>query len=776
MTNKHKVGDKFKVTLKVKRVVFERDGESFKIFTAMIKEQQNMQVKTKSGKYLKNEEMIKGNAIYLSKDDTFTADVTVQYDRKFGYSLELDGAMEMVMPESTSALVAFMQRKIKGCGKATAEKIVDAYGMDTFDVIVQSENALQAVGITDKKAGIIREAVMKLAGASDVVLFLTGLTSITVNQALLAFEHYKGMAVDKIKRAPYSLTDIDGIPFRIADEVAKGLNTPANTLERVTATLFEIIKHNAHSKGDMAVAEKELIDTVTTYLDKFGAYSKKENDAITEQLLTVALNKALASSYLKRERNKKGESFIYIPEMLAIENGIARRVMERLHADLVPLVSPFSLDAEIAKRVNASDEQKHAIKTALTSNFSILTGGPGSGKTYTVNTIVETLEAMNPTANIVMMAPTGKAAKRMEEATGKAASTIHRKLKINEFGDNGTMLEADFVIVDEASMIDARLFNQLLQFTQEDARILIVGDTDQLPSIGAGLVLRDLIASKVVPVSKLTKVFRQAESSDIIKNARKIAKGIKTTDGLIVKEQMSDMLMVRADSEDDMQVRILQDIANEIKAGTSMADLVVLSPMRKGTVGVYELNKKIQETVNPADKKKAEIKREKTTKSGQEVVEIIREGDRVMQLVNNVDKDTMNGEVGTVLRIYADNIKNENGTIEHTQIVEVDYGQNKIGQYIKSELNEIELAYAMTIHKSQGSEYKKVIMALHNNHDIMLQRNLVYTAITRAKEQMLIVGSVDALNTAIERNDNIKRVSLLKEKLQAESKKQLKVA
>lgn len=766
---KRNAGDKFNITMKIKKVIYEKAGNHYKIFTALIKEQENQQTKAKSGKYLKTEETIIGDVIILEKDDTMTAQVEVCFNKRYGYALRLVTVPEMVLPSDKASLVDFLVRKVKGCGKATAVKIVDTYGMNTFDVVVEDEQALTSIGLTDKKAKTIRDSVIKASPAQGIYAFLADAGNIPISKSLLIYEQLGGNALLTIRKNPYAMMEVEGVAFKYADAVANTLNLKVDGEKRIEAGLIEIIKERVNNYGDMAIKEKSLVEGVIPFLNKRGEYETEQNKTIQTGVIKDVIEKATKAGRLRKEKNNKGEWLYYLPKFWTIENSIVKSLVARFQEDLIPLVNPLELDTEIENRVNASIEQKQAIKMAISEKLSILTGGPGVGKTFTVNSIVETIEALNPNARIVLMAPTGKAAKRMAEVTKREASTIHRKLKISEFQENeGDILEAEFVIIDESSMIDASLFSKLLQHTSSEARILLVGDIDQLPSVGAGLILRDLIDSGMIQVTRLTQVFRQAQGSDIVKNAHKIIKGIDTKrkNGIQLKEQLSDMIFLKEEQEEEIQAKIVKHIQNELKTGTRMEDIVVLSAMRKGEIGVYELNRAIQETVNAENDNKSEIKREKKTRSGQEITETIRENDRVMQLVNNNEKDVMNGEIGTVERIYQDTIEDEKGVTKSVEIVEVNYGQDKIVRYLTSELNEIELAYAMTIHKSQGSEYKKVFIPVHESHAIMLQRNLLYTAVTRAKEELVLVGSEDAFNKGIARNESINRLSLLKEKLQ----------
>ena len=348
--------------------------------------------------------------------------------------------------------------------------------------------------------------------------------------------------------------------------------------------------------------------------------------------------------------------------------------------------------------------------------------------------------------------------------------TIHRKLKLAGYGSGEGIekITEDFVIVDEVSMVDAELFNFLIQNLGENTRLLLVGDVDQLPSIGAGLILRDLIETHCIAVTKLTQIFRQAQNSQIVMNAHKLMNGRTTADkgGITFDKSKKDMYFIKQSDENNVKRLIVEAVRKQVEVyHRNLDDLCVLSPMRVGGLGTIELNKQIQKIMNPPAKGKMEltIKKEETI--------IYREGDRVMQLVNDSDKDVTNGEIGTIERIYTDLIQQENGTVRSVQMVDVLFKDSLMGErtlsYEEGDLSDIELAYAISIHKSQGSEFAIVIMPVFHTQRNMLQRNLIYTAWTRAKEMLINIGELDSLNEGIKNIQNLDRISLLKEKIQA---------
>ena len=439
---------------------------------------------------------------------------------------------------------------------------------------------------------------------------------------------------------------------------------------------------------------------------------------------------------------------VYLPCFYHAEIGIANKIKEILNSSLFAKFAAKRLDAEMEKaeaenKIKYDDFQKEAIKKAVNSNFSVITGGAGVGKTTVTKAIIDIFTNLG--RKVVLAAPTGRAAKRMSEVTGKEAKTIHRLLEFNNDGkftkNSENKIDADVLIVDEASMIDVILINNLLKATLKNTKVILIGDVNQLPSVGAGNVLRDIINSGTVPVIRLTKIYRQENMSNIIINSHKINQG--EMPDLKVRKN-SDFFFIEENDEEKCANLILELCEKRLPKYykvNPVADIQVLAPMKKGTLGTDNLNNLLQEKLN---KSKISLKYGNCE---------YRLGDKVMQIKNNYDKDVFNGDIGKILFI--------NETLE---TLEVDF-DSKIVEYDISELDEITLAYACTIHKSQGAEYPIIIIPMAKSHYIMLKQNLLYTGITRAKKICVLVGQKDAIFRAVKNNDSKKRYTLLKDRL-----------
>lgn len=522
-----------------------------------------------------------------------------------------------------------------------------------------------------------------------------------------------------------------------------------------------------------------------------GTFEEADNARITDKAIQHELSTLKVDWVLETPTNKAGHRMVYFRNTLQVEE----RIISGLAQFLVDHRLPFAHASDVPDYLTAlgrgdfltdeqkrlgvtpfvpAEEQRAAIEMALTHPLSILTGGPGTGKTTVVNAIVQGIEYLKPGASIAMLAPTGKAAKRMSEITNREAMTIHRKLNMQKEADDEQLveIEEDYVIVDESSMVDSYLFSTLINNVSERTTVLLVGDVDQLPSVGSGAILRDLIESDVVPTTRLKKVFRQAESSPIVSNAYKLNRGESVS--TMAFEKKSQMLFYDLGNESIIQDKIVNTVAH-IATKRPLSDIAVLTPMRKGMLGVHELNKHIQARVNPQNGKKAELK------LNGKLELYLRDGDRVMQIVNDNEKGVANGETGIVDSIYEDVVELDNGSTRATTCVDVVIEDAKEGErtitYNASEAREqLELAYAMTIHKSQGSEYGTVIIPFVKQHQFMLKRNLVYTAWTRAKELVINIGQKEWIEYAAQHNENVLRISQVKDKLRALDTKPLKAA
>ncbi len=622
---------------------------------------------------------------------------------------------------------------IKGIGPVYAKKIVTHFKEDSLRVIEEEPDYLINVeGIGKKRVEMIKKAWQDQKEIKNVMLFLQS-NGVSTAYAVKIYKTYGNESIDIVKSNPYRLADdIWGIGFRTADKIAQQMGYDKNSHARLSSGLVYVL-NELSNEGHCFATKDQLVEKAEGILEV-------EKEIIT-QAIPIMVD--------ERKIILEAEDIIYVPALYYSEVGAARKIKESLE-----VISPYAkgdtgeLIERIEKEHNITyDEvQKQAIHTAINSKFMVLTGGPGTGKTTTTLAIIKAFESLG--AKVLLAAPTGRAAKRMSETTGKESKTIHRLLEFKP-NDGYTKNEenpliCDVLIVDETSMVDINLMYNLLKAVSKDAVVILVGDVDQLPSVGAGNVLKDIIASEVVDVVKLTRIFRQALGSAIITNAHKINKGefpeLKT-------KRDSDFFYI----EEEDPAKIVEQIKglctsrlpNYYKVDP-VNDIQVLCPMQRGETGAVNLNSVLQEALN---------KSQVSIKYGGTVYKL---GDKVMQIKNNYDKNVFNGDIGRITKIDPED-KTLVITFDETEV-----------DYDSTELDEVVLAYATTVHKSQGSEYKIVVAPFTMQHYMMLQRNLLYTCVTRAKKIMVLVGTKKAMGMAV-RNDKItKRNTRLAERLKAD--------
>ncbi|MDE6519220.1 MAG: ATP-dependent RecD-like DNA helicase [Ruminococcus sp.] len=617
---------------------------------------------------------------------------------------------------------------IKGIGSKFAKRIVDRFGMDTISVIENSPEKLGEIdGIGKKRIGLIVSSWEQQKEIKNIMIFLQS-HGVSTAFATKIYREYEKDSISIVKNNPYRLADdIWGIGFKTADKIAESLGFEKNCFLRCRSGLMYTLKQLAND-GHVYAEREQLIEKCTELLQ-------------TEQVsIIVALEKALAEKDLILD-----EQAIYLPFFYNSETGTARR-MCNINNCTANLWAGYTVDIEYLQNkldIQYDEIQAKAIQQAVDSKIMVLTGSPGTGKTTTVLGIIEALEDMD--MEIMLAAPTGRAAKRMTETTGKEAKTIHRLLEYNptdgyKRNENNT-LDGDVLIIDESSMIDIILMNTLLKAVPHHMKLIFVGDIDQLPSVGAGNVLRDIIDSGVFPVVRLTKIFRQAQASRIITNAHRINTG-KFPD--ISNGRNTDFFYIESEDAEKASETIVDLVKRRLPAyyGVSSNDIQVLTPMRKGVTGAENLNRILQNALNPDS---AVLYR-----GGRS----FRVNDKVMQIRNNYDKEIFNGDIGIVTSINDE---------ERTLTVLFDSG---FVAYTFDELDELVQAYAITIHKSQGSEYPVVVMPVMMNHFVMLQRNLIYTGITRAKKILVLVGNKKAVGYAVRNVTVTKRNTKLRQRLQ----------
>jgi len=643
---------------------------------------------------------------------------------------------------------------ISGIGPHTAKKMVEKFGLDTLDIIQYSPARLTEIeGIGSKKADKIFEAFQEQKELKDIMMFLEQY-DISPTYAVRIYKTYGINTIADIKENPYRLADdISGIGFKMSDRIALSMGTPVDSEYRISsATKYSL--NWFHGSGHTYVPQDELCRTTSELLGV--------NEEIVQQnIIRLFIDKQLVVENLNDIRA------VYSISFHKAETGVARRLLQ-LHLYNVRQLE-VDIEAELKKieesqDISLADKQRKAVSEAMNNGVLIVTGGPGTGKTTIIKTIIDIFERKG--MSVLLAAPTGRAAKRMQEATSREAKTIHRLLEFG-FGDSDeemffqkneeSPLECDVIIVDEVSMIDIILMNNLLKAIAEGTRLILVGDVDQLPSVGAGNVLRDIIDSDSVPVVRLNEIFRQAQESLIVMNAHRINNG----EAPILDQKQKDFFFMHQEDQQAIVRTIVQLCKERLPRyykTTFMEGIQVLSPMKKGTCGINNLNNELQKILNPEEPNK----KEKPFRDF-----IFRVGDKVMQIKNNykmkwqsiIDfekegEGIFNGDIGIIINIDSEE-----------QIIEVVYDNEKLIRYDFTLLDELELAYALTVHKSQGSEFPILVMPITFGPKMLLTRNLLYTALTRAKQTVVLVGNEKNIYQMIENNHITKRYSGLKERL-----------
>ena len=650
---------------------------------------------------------------------------------KHGVQYEVESYEEVIVPSKEGIIAYLSSGQIKGIGPKMAERIFDAFGLNILNVLDhEPEKLLTISGISKTKLKKICDSYLANRGARDVVAFLAP-HGITPNRAVQLYREYGNETMEIVKNHPYRLCEIAGIGFRSADQIAMNMGFAKVSAERVDEGLMFTLTE-AEGKGHLCMEKKDFVKTAMKILDT------------PELTIDMVANRAARLVSAGRLSCYKG--YVYRARTAETEQQLA----ERIH--VVQRSSPYarfsSLDQEINREeqklgIRLDPEQRTAITTALQSPISVITGGPGTGKTSIQKAILDIYRRQNPGGRIVCCAPTGRAARRMEQSTGHPASTVHKALGLIA-GDDGQYgepesFDADLVLIDEVSMLDIYLAKHVLRSVPKGCQLVLIGDADQLPSVGPGAVLSEIIKSDVIPVVRLDRVHRQNAGSRIATNAKLIRHGNLSLE-YGTDFQFLDSSSI-AESAEKIEKLYLQEIA---KYGVD--NVALLSPYRQKTeTGVAALNERIRKDVNPQDPTKGEITLGKKT---------FRTGDKVMQIKNH--EDVNNGDIGYITDISG---------IGNDAVVCIDFGDGRNVEYDASELNMLDLGYASTIHKSQGSEYQSVIINLQCAHSIMLVRPLIYTAITRAKKQVIIVGERRALCIAIKKQDTEKRGTQLAERL-----------
>lgn len=710
----------------IQRVVFKSDDNGFAVILLNIKGCGDVTAK--------------GYFPDVHEGTLVTLKGTWGFHQKFGRQFEVTQCTTE-LPSSVAGIEKYLASGlIKGIGPSFAQRLVKAFGAQTLDVIdTTPEKLLTVSGVGPKRVESITKAWVDQKEISKVMVFLRG-KDVSASFAVKIFKAYGNAAIDKIQANPYRLVDdIWGIGFKSADKIALKMGLAQDSLERVKAGILYSISQ-ASSDGHLYVELDALRTSVTQILE------------IDKTLAHDTIKRALTELY-QQDKIKlithEEKNFISLPKFYHSEKGIAKKILRLLESPQSRVTFDInaiyqSLRLPDAKGIELNEDQQRGILACLQNKVSIITGGPGTGKTTLVKRLIGILEENH--VRVKLAAPTGRAAKRMFESTGKTTETLHRLLEFTpstmDFArneENG--LEADVVIVDEASMVDVFLMHSLLKALPNNAQLLLLGDVDQLPPVGAGNVLNDLIAAEIIEVTRLTKIFRQAQDSTIIVNAHRINRG--EFPQACAPGARKDFAFFKEEIPENTFALLRSIFTKKLaQAGIDPKDAIVLVPMNRGVVGTQRINQELQNILNHGTPDTPQL-----SVFGQ----LYKVNDRVMQIRNNYEKFVFNGDIGVITAIKTAD-----------QQLTVCFGERDV-EYDFAEVNELSLAYAISIHKSQGSEFSAVIIPIFMQHFILLQRNLIYTAVTRAKKLCILIGQPKAIAMGVRNVKNVDRLTFLKE-------------
>lgn len=685
----------------------------------------------------------------LQKGEQLKLTGSWQVHRRYGRQLAVE-RWERLLPATAGGLKRYLSSGlIKGIGPVTAGSIVDHLGVEALTIIEREpQRLLEVPGIGSKKASLITAGLARHREIQQAMVFLQGY-GINPGVILRLYRHYGADTVDKVRENPYRLAEeVYGIGFKTADKIARRLGLPARAPERIEAAIIYSLDRAAES-GHVYLPRGELISMVEELISG-PAGPEVPADLIARLLANLADSRRIFCVSLD-----SGEA-VYKAGYYYAETGVARRI--QLLQEIQPCWKTGQVEAalEAATRglIRLTPAQRRVLEQALTSGVLVVTGGPGTGKTTTIKALLSLFQQLQQ--KVLLAAPTGRAARRVTETTGEEASTIHRLLEYSYQEGAGFRFQrheqrpinARVVIIDEASMVDLHLMHSLLKAIPEGCRLILVGDVDQLPSVGAGSVLRDIIDSGKVPGVRLESIFRQAGQSMIVVNAHRVNRGklplanARSSDFFIIKEEDPEQVA-------SLVVQLCRERIPNYGPFDPLDDIQVITPMRRTAAGVEKLNILLQQALNPAHRRKPEI-------SSQGVN--FRLGDKVMQVQNNYQKEIFNGDIG---RITSLDLEEGELTVSYP-----DLGKQREVVYDFREVDELTLSYAVSVHKSQGSEYPVIIMPVLTQHYPLLQRNLLYTGITRARQMAVLVGSWKALAIAVNNDKVLQRYSNLSRRLQ----------
>ncbi|MFD4703650.1 ATP-dependent RecD-like DNA helicase [Gottfriedia sp. NPDC058432] len=701
---------------------------------------------------------ITGNIPRMNEDETYTFKGIVKDHPRYGKQFQIS-SFEKELPSTKKGVIQYLSSDLfKGIGKKTAEKIVDHLGEGAINKILDNADSLEGVpGLAKSKGKEIYETILSHQGLEKVISFLSSY-GIGTGLSIKIYKTYNESTLDVIRTNPFKLIeDVDGIGFGRADEIGRAIGITGNHPDRIRAGCIYILEHLSMQEGHVYITQDQFIDETRQLL------MKQDKELVEAVDISREMKRLVADGKLVMEDER-----IYLAALYYAEKGIVNAIQKLLSSapDLGEMTDTrFAKeleDLESKMNVKYAPSQAQAIKKAMESAMMVLTGGPGTGKTTVIKGIVNLFSTIHDLSldqhsypkddpfPYLLAAPTGRAAKRMSEATGLPAVTIHRLLGWTREGEfshhEENPLNGKLLIIDEFSMVDVWLGNQLLKSIPEGCQVIFVGDEDQLPSVGPGQVLKDLLNSGTVPTVRLKDIYRQSEDSSIITLAHYIKDGTISGD---LFEQRKDRSFIGCSSQQVVEV-VKKVCENANKKGFPVRDIQVLAPMYRGPAGIDALNEGLQEVFNPKKEKQREMNFGDTT---------FRTGDKVLQLVNVPENNVFNGDMGEIVNIF---FAKEN--VEQQDIIIVSFDGNEV-TYTRPDFSQLTLAYCCSIHKSQGSEFDIIVLPIVKSYYRMLRRNLIYTAVTRSKKFLIMCGEQDAFIQGIGRTDDGQRQTTLCMKL-----------
>ncbi len=705
---------------------------------------------------------------FIKKGDTLKIIGKFVEHKEYGEQFKIE-TFEKLMPQTLGALENYLANgNVKGIGPATAKKIIQTFGEETISILKYTPKKLAQIrGITEEKAIAISESFIENWEIWQIVGFLEKF-GIGAENAQKVYKLLGINAIEEIEADPYILIDISrGVDFRQIDEMAIRLGVEKENRKRIMSGIkYSLIKITYN--GHCCTLKENLIEHVKQLLGV-------NEETVEDGLINLKVNDDIVIE------NREGENWVYLKSFYATEEKIAQRIISLAKSKNMKKIHNIDKELNLIEKksdIFLSEKQKEAIREINENNVTIITGGPGTGKTTIIKSIIEIYKQKK--YKIVLCAPTGRAAKRMTETTGEEAYTLHRLLEIGKIDDDsiykknneyqGTPIDADIIIVDEVSMVDMFIMSYLLDCIYKGTKLILVGDSDQLPSVGPGSVLQDIIKSEQIKTVHLDKVFRQAARSKIIVNAHRVNNGeefIKKEETEIEEDEKNDFFFIRENNQERILEQVLSLCNGRLKRFGNydfFENIQVLSPTKKGTLGTKELNKALQQELNPH----REGENEKSSMGA-----IFRIGDKVMQIKNNYDIQWERRE-GNSLELGNGIFNGETGIIteinEKEKFIRVKFDDNKTSIYEYNELEQLEHSYCITIHKAQGSEFDVIIMIIPQAAPMLLTRNLLYTGITRAKKLLVVIGNNNIVNYMIKNVDSKKRNTGLQYKIKNQMK------